>query len=180
MKYFVLPLFALLIFASCTKPAPTQVLSVEDMLRTGKWKVSEGSDTFKTFSFGFAQDTVVIDSIPDCHQDDYIVFGPNLNGFIYSGTKKCDVSEPDQIGFTWQPVNNDSGINFFGAASLFGRSIYDRRFVNYSPSGSNIVNTRLLSFSQSNFVLQYYVTFTDPFKPKKTDSIRYTLTFTNF
>ncbi len=105
MKYFYMALLAVVVFAACNKTPQAQAPSMEEMLRTGKWKVASGTITIKKPD---GRDTVLdyVKYVPYCHKDDYITFDSQLHGAIYSSSIKCNPGDPDHIDFLWNLRNN--------------------------------------------------------------------------
>jgi hypothetical protein len=113
MRYFLLGLSALVIFAaSCNKKAPQATNTNENILRSGRWKVSGGSVTYKLPS-GKDTDIRALNNLATCNQDDYLVFDSLFNAVIYSGGTKCNAASPDSVRFTWSLTNGGNGINFY-------------------------------------------------------------------
>lgn len=118
MKYFFLALSAALIFSACsTTPTPTP--NKENILRTGKWRLSGGTLTFKLPS---GKDTTVqyLDYVPDCYKDDYIVFDSLNFGKRYINGTSCTVADPEYTTFVWRFTNNYKNIDLYnGFNNLF-------------------------------------------------------------
>lgn len=163
MKYFLLSLSMLFLLASCQKtsdPSSTR----EDYLRNGKWKISKIAIVFKV-NYPVPHDSTIVGSVVSCKQDDFLTFGPGFNGGINSGSNKCSPADPDITPFSWEPVNNDNGLNIYGAATMFG---------------SNTINATLKNFTPGSFTLSYYTTMQDPITATQTDTITYNVNMINF
>jgi hypothetical protein len=184
MKYCLLTLSLLFVLASCNKPG-NSTPDRENMLRQGKWKMTDMAHTYLLFKPGVPPvDTVVHDTLKECDRDDYLVFGPGFNGTINSGATKCiPNAEPDQINFRWQPNNNDTGITLFGA-NAFGAADTSFHYIASVPGAMPVFTdpytATFKSFSQSVIVLDVYTTYTDPLDNKKVDTSFWDYTFVNF
>lgn len=112
MKYFFLTLTLVIILVSCAKK-PVINPSREDMLRTGRWKISAGKLYCRLPS---GKDTL-LDYLnyvlPDCYKDNYIVFDSLFYGAVFTGATRCDASEGDQIPFRWRLTNNDNNMDLY-------------------------------------------------------------------
>jgi hypothetical protein len=111
-KYFLPATMAILILAACNKTPTPPAPGREDMLRTGKWKISSGTFT-KRLPRGTDTVLTYLNFIPDCHKDDYIVFDSQMHAAVYSGTNKCNPSDADHIPFVWQLKNNGNNIDLY-------------------------------------------------------------------
>lgn len=189
MKYFIVLISVLFITLSCNKPSdPTP--DKKNMLRTGKWKLTDMAYTYLIFKPGQpGYDTTVHDTLQDCNLDDYWVFGPGFNGTINAGTKHCATSDPDQVPFRWETLNTDTTLVLYGMGT-YGASLTDTS-LNYIAAipgtvhGSGPVFTDpykavFKSFSQSNMVLRISKTYVDPVDNKKVDTSFWDYTFVNF
>lgn len=116
MKYFFLALCALFVFEACTKD-PVVIKNKENLLRTGKWKISSGSIKQKLPNGTYTSRNYT-DILPDCWKDDYIVFDSGVRAALYYGSEKCNAGEGEYTSFTWQLTNNDNTISFFNGFKL--------------------------------------------------------------
>ncbi len=140
-KYFLTALSVILILVACNKkPTTTTTPDREAMLRTGKWKISGGTFTMKLPN---GADTTLnyTDYITDCHKDDYIMFDSLMHAAVYSGTTKCDLSDPDHIPFVWKLSNDGNNIDLYnGFNNLYGAydSIYGAHFDTLINDGTTL------------------------------------------
>ena len=117
-KYLILSLSLILLFAACNKKPGASAPTREDILRSGKWKITSGT---LTVTLPNGKDTTLnyMDWIPSCRQDDYIVFDSGIHAALFSNSTKCNVSDPDSISFQWLFTSNysyltmDHGFDFF-------------------------------------------------------------------
>lgn len=120
MKYFLLALSVVVIFAACSRTPQTPSQSRADILRTGRWKVSAGTLSIKKPN-GYDTGLNYLNFIPKCHQDDYIVFDSQMHGAVFSGPIKCDPSDADSIPFIWQLVANNGEMDLYnGFNCIYG------------------------------------------------------------
>jgi hypothetical protein len=163
MKYCLLSLSLLILLVSCQKTSDT-TSTREDDLRNGKWKLVKMSVVYKV-NYPVPHDSTLPVTITSCKEDDFLTFGPGFNGGINSGSSKCSPADPDITPFSWEPVNNDNGLNIYGAATMFG---------------SNTINATLKNFTPGSFTLSYYTTVQDPMVTTQTDTITYNANMINF
>jgi hypothetical protein len=130
MKYLLSALSVVLIFTACNRTPQTPALNREDILRTGKWKISSGTLTIKLPN-GLDTTMNYLNFISACHLDDYIVFDSQMHAEVYSGSDKCNPGDPDYIPFVWQLLNNNTQIDLYnGFNCIYGAhdSIYAYNF----------------------------------------------------
>lgn len=169
MKYLILSLSAVLLFAaSCTKV--TTPVTQQDWLRSGKWKITSAKAINKSVAFSISStyaDTTLY-QYNSCNADNYLVFGANYGGTLYTGGNKCYASEPDNESFYWELVNNGNNLNIYNADVFFG---------------TTSVVGKVTNFSRNNFTLaySYYITLPDPTNSFRTvnDTIAVTANFSN-
>ena len=189
MKYFILLLSVFLVVLACNKPSDTGP-DRENMLRNGKWKLVDMAHTFLKFKPGqLGYDTTEHDTLRYCNRDDYFIFGPGFNGTVSSNSIKCEVSDPDQVPFRWEALNNDTILVIYGLSS-FGASLTDTS-LHYIAAVPNTVHgtgpvftdpykVTFKQFSQGSMVLRTYQTYTDPLDVRKTDTSFWDYTFINY
>jgi hypothetical protein len=139
---------------------------MEDMLRTGKWKIASGTVAGRLPS---GLDTTVSYTnflMPTCWQGEYIVFDSQLNGAIYTGPSKCDPSSPTYINFLWKLNTNNTTLDLYDGFNLiyaFSDSIspyfFDTLVNNASSSPPLVLDTifgvydTLLGYTKTLLVL---------------------------
>ena len=162
MKYLLLTTIIIAAFASCsTVESP---ITREDELREGKWKRTAGTEKWDP---AIGVDTLIrsYDALPDCKKDDYLVFRTNFDGSQFNADK-CDFSEPDEISFRWELVENGSKINFWSATQTF--------------FNQNAVNASFVSYNPSQFTIKYTEYLRNPSDTTMRDTVVYTQTFSKF
>ena len=114
MRYFLLSFLTLLViffFATCNKK-PTVNASMENTLRTGKWKLSSATVAVRKPN---GKDTTLdyLKFIPDCYKDDYLVFDSMNYGRRYTGSNKCSPADPEYFPFVWDLKYNNTIIDLY-------------------------------------------------------------------
>ena len=118
MKYCILALSVIMLFASCSKTPNPQATSKEDILRSGNWRISGGTVRGKLPS---GLDTTVSYTqflLPTCWLDDYIKFDSDYHAKVYSNTNKCDPSQPTYQSFYWKFNRNATTLDFYNGFNL--------------------------------------------------------------
>lgn len=139
MKYCLLLFAGLLIISSCTKTEEPQ--SKEDILRDGKWYMSQIWKK-KRVDTTYITDTVKLENYPKCREDDYLDFGDNNNGILFSGEQKCSNSL-DEVNFRWGISDNDTKMYIYNAGPMF--------------EGYNDLSGKLKDFTSNSFKVEYLV-----------------------
>jgi hypothetical protein len=119
MRYFLLTLSVILLFLACSKK-PKTTATVENILRTGKWKLSAATVTVRKPN---GKDTTLnyLNFIPGCYKDDYLEFDSLNYGKRYTGDSTCSAAEPLFYPFAWQLKNNNSMMSLYnGFNYVFG------------------------------------------------------------
>ena len=166
MKYIILSLSFIILLVSCQKTTTTQ--NREDMLRTGKWKITAAqgyalTPMGRSLTGDFLTGVNTTVTIPGCNQDDYFIFGPDYSGTLADGGTKCTPGDPDGIQFTWAPFGADAGISIYGLPAIF--------------IGQNVNNGKFSYFSDSKFILNFSFMQQDPIDYTKNDTFYITYTF---
>lgn len=206
MKYFLLSLSAIIMLAACQK-TPKATVSKENTLRANRWKISSGTLTVKLPS---GKDTTIpyVGLLPTCNQDDYLVFDSLDYGAVNSGSIKCSPSEPAEISFTWQLLNNNTILSINNAKNFFYASgmtmspptpdtisvnpfkvdtVYKLDYF-VGPFDTSAVNATVSNFTDNSFTLTYgipseYVdtTLHHAYQPTVLpDTVIYNITYTSF
>ena len=118
MKYCILALSVIILFASCSKTPNPQATSKEELLRAGKWKISGGTVRGKLPSGLDTTVSYLSFVLPLAWQDDYIKFDSNGYAKVYSGALKIDPSQPDYQSFLWKFNSNQTTIDFYNGFNL--------------------------------------------------------------
>src|SRR5688500_15126535 len=133
MRYLIITVFTLLIFAACKKVETPA--SREEEMRNGKWKRSNLKIKFDP-AVGF-KDTLIpyYDSVMlKCKKDDYIIFGTNRDATLNAGEICENAPEPESIPFYWSLEKNKTRITILNANEMFfDRQTIDAKFDEYGP-----------------------------------------------
>lgn len=157
MRYCLLFLLALSVFASCTKTETPE--SKEDMLRAGKWWIESGTKvTHKPYP---EKDDTAAMEMPECKNDDRLVFRDGTAGGHTTGGEKCG-PELDEYAFTWGLTDNDTKMYLYDVLSFMGQED---------------VNAKVKEFSGSKFVIVYDSYAYSQDNGFKTDTTTHTITF---
>ncbi|MBL7682201.1 MAG: hypothetical protein JNK00_02480 [Flavipsychrobacter sp.] len=124
MKYCLLILSSLFFIASCSKVEVP--LSKQEKLRESEWRVDTATITYLTTA---GADSLMFGAWgsdpeykkPDCVKDDYLKFRANFDGSHITGPDKCNVSESNDIEFTWGITENDTRMYMYGLYALLGQ-----------------------------------------------------------
>lgn len=109
MKYFLLALTAVLLFASCEKN-PTVTPNRENLMRAKKWRISGGTLRVRKPN-GIDTNLEYLRFVDSCYLDDYIKFDSLNFGNLFSGDTRCNAADPTARFFTWRLYNNDKYID---------------------------------------------------------------------
>lgn len=165
MRYLLITALGLFVFAACKKVETPE--SREEQMRTGRWKRSDlkikidpyiGKDTLWPY-----YDSVMI----DCFKDNYVIFGINHDGTVYSGENRCDnIPDPETSPFYWSLEENKTRITLLNANSLF----FD----------SSTIDAKIDAFNTSQFKISYVEYHKNGINTSKKDTFTYYYTFTKF
>ena len=111
----VLAALLLVAIASCTKLEEPE--TVQDMLRNGQWRQVSGSVRLQ--GHGVDTTTDYFADVPECVQDDYIVFNENFSGAMNDNAVSCGTGDPQEIPFTWEVKEAGARLNIFSAQRFF-------------------------------------------------------------
>ena len=117
MKKLFITCSVLLILVACSKK-PVITPSREDMLRTGKWKVSSGTVHGRMPNGKDTAIDYVKFVMPDCIKDNYLVFDSLYKGNMFNGALRCDSGQGDRIPFSWRLTNNGNNIDLYNGLNF--------------------------------------------------------------
>lgn len=157
MRYCLFVLSFLAVVASCKKVETP--MSVQEKMRANDWKIDTAYVTYLSLKGSDSEskgiwpeqfiDGKYVWPRPDCLTDDYFKFEANNDGTHVTGPSKCNVSETDNIKFTWGVTDADTKMYIYGAYAYFGQD----------------VTGRLKDFEDEKFTFEYekmYVVVTSP------------------
>ena len=110
---------SVLLFFACSKQ-PKVNQSRENLLRTGKWKLTSGTIKVKKPN---GKDTTLdyLKFIPDCYKDDYFVFDSLDYGKRYTGTNTCSAADPEYFVLHWRLKGSGNTIDLYnGLNYIYG------------------------------------------------------------
>lgn len=138
MKYCLLVLSALALFASCKKVDVPK--SIQEQMRAGTWYIDTSSKTYQDMP---GHDTTIAFYIQgeDCKSDDYFIFRDNNEGAINTAKVKCVEGQTDEIAFQWGITDANSKMYIYNAGTLL--------------NGDDDVNADLLNFTGSSFAIRF-------------------------
>lgn len=165
MKYVLIALLGITLFAACTKvDSPA---SREEELRNGRWHRSGLKIKYDPYIGDDKLEDYYANSLPDCKKDNYIVFGINHDALLRSGDNRCsDVPDPDNVAFYWSLENNKNRITLLNANDMF----FD----------SSTIDAKFEKYSNNQFEISYVEYQPNAFNMTKKDTITYYFTFTKF
>jgi hypothetical protein len=111
MKDAVFPLISMVLLtvlsgSSCR--VKSNAANRTSLLTRAAWKYEKkGFDSDKD---GYIN--VLGSRLSDCEKDDTTIFNMDGSGVFKSGIRKCDLSDPPSLPFTWMLENHDSTIYF--------------------------------------------------------------------
>lgn len=191
MKYCLLFLSIVLITVSACKKVETPK-SDDETLQGTNWKLDGATVSYPLFHdtadyTAYGRDTLYAvkdkdgnfnwnhnyggsysiypwkDAIPNCKNDDYLVFRTNHEGGIKTGDVKCPSGEVEEIAFTWGLTDKNSKMYIYSAQDFF--------------FGINNVNAQVKELTDSKLVLAFdaisakYATYAYRY-----DTLSYTMT----
>ena len=147
MKYCLLVLSALALFASCKKVDTPQ--SIQEQMRVGTWYIDTSSKTYAILPGQYETIPYYIQG-EDCKKDDYFIFRDNNDGAINTAKEKCVEGQTDEIAIKWGVTDANTKMYIYNAGSLL--------------NGDDDVNAELLNFNGSSFAIRFkqYVTSAQP------------------
>jgi len=116
MRYFILLLSAIAIFASCTKQTVTVPESKEDVLIASKWHLVK---IMLTVRDTFGQDSTYEWAIDECKKDDNLEFKANYQAVHHTGDNRCYNNESGEYAFTWQLTDNGKTLGLYNLDDFF-------------------------------------------------------------
>lgn len=116
MKYIILFLSVIVVFASCTEQTVDVPESRQDMLIKAQWQLI-GIEVTARDTFGI--DTTYAWALLDCKKDDKLEFKANFKGIHHTGDARCYYNETDQYAFTWELTNNGNNLGMYNLDDFF-------------------------------------------------------------
>lgn len=116
MRYLILFLSVIVIFASCSKQTVDVPQSKQDILISAKWHLI---DIEMTVRDTFGRDSVIQWLIDDCKKDDNLEFDSSFQAVHHSGDARCYNNESAEYAFTWQLTNNGKTLGMYGIDDFF-------------------------------------------------------------
>lgn len=121
MRYSLLILSAFLVISSCTKVE--EPISKQDKLRAEKWILDVGFIRVIQKADGgavpYSIDRKTKMDIPECRQDDVLVFRDGYEGAHVPGEKTCSINETSDMEFRWGLTDNDTKMFINDAKEYF-------------------------------------------------------------
>jgi hypothetical protein len=116
MRYLILFLSVIVVFASCSKQTVDVPQSKQDMLIAAKWHLIDIKVTVR--------DTFGVDStfewlIDDCKKDDNLEFDSSFQAIHHTGDARCYNNESEKYAFTWQLTDNGKTLGLYGVDDFF-------------------------------------------------------------
>lgn len=150
MRYCLLILSAFALMSSCTKMEDTK--SRGDILRESKWQVESGSHRFKWVISNpvgtdpndikvviTQKDSTANYNIPECAQDDFLIFKEATLGTHTTGENICNINETADMEFRWGFTNGEKGMYIYDANEIF----------------ESDVNAEIIEFYDDKFAIRY-------------------------
>jgi len=181
MRFFLIFIISISLFASCTQTPPTTPLTREDYLRAGKWVLFSSTKHIHIWS-GADTTKDVFSYMPTCLQDDTLVFSTAHMGTRYYGATRCSGGDPDHVSFSWGLSNNGNNIYIYN-------NVHDLFFPTDPSPFNNVdniitdsasVNGMFTYFSADHFIMAYQIYGHDVTYPHYTDTITYVNTYTKY
>ncbi len=165
MKYLLITILGLTIFAACKKVETPD--SREEELRNGRWKRTDLKIKYDPY---IGKDTLLpyYDSVmPACKKDNFIIFGLNHDATLNAGDVKCDnIPDPETLPFWWSLEENKTRMTLLNANDMF----FD----------SSTIDAKIDAYGPSQFKISYVEFHPNAINNTRKDTLTFFYTFTKF
>jgi hypothetical protein len=158
MKYIILFLSVIVVFASCTQQTIDVPESQQDKMIASQWQLDSITVTVRD-TFGI--DSTYTWALLDCKKDDKLEFKANFKAIHHTGDTKCYYNEAGEYDFTWQLSDNGKTLGMYNLDDFF--------------LGSQAVSGDISDFNGSKFTLKTGQDMGAPVPP--TDTLKVTKFF---